>query len=333
MKKIIVSIVLASSMVLKADEPSSLFLENLYNFAKRSCTLLNLAVQAKDRIFLNYLLEEGFVECPVKEKKRILQRVLVEDDVELMKPLLKMAHELYTDNDLIYEAAKASAFSIVKSLIETSEDKDIINNTFNGGKEEHKTILLTLLGKIHLTSRNNITRVRARETVKMLLEKGVSIHELTERGKTPLHLAADCGEKDLVKLLLDKGADINAQDNKGYTALEQAITTYVYEESHVIAEYYKEVIKLLLEHGAQVDKNLLEFSIYRNHSEMLTLLLPYTDFASINMSELIDYANIWEHNDAITILNEYAQQKDKGDSSLNGCLLEDINKKNREKEL
>ena len=41
-------------------------------------------------------------------------------------------------------------------------------------------------------------------------------------GRTPLHLAAISGFKDIVSLLLDNGADINCQDSDMYSALHHA---------------------------------------------------------------------------------------------------------------
>ncbi|TVS94379.1 hypothetical protein COM42_004160 [Wolbachia pipientis] len=51
--------------------------------------------------------------------------------------------------------------------------------------------------------------------VKTLLDKGASVDEKDDRGRTPLHCAARDGHEEVVKDLLDKGANVNATDHNG----------------------------------------------------------------------------------------------------------------------
>lgn len=56
--------------------------------------------------------------------------------------------------------------------------------------------------------------------IKLLLEKGKDINEITRRsGFTPLMAAVCYGRYDILKVLLDAGADVTAADSRGLTAL------------------------------------------------------------------------------------------------------------------
>ncbi len=56
--------------------------------------------------------------------------------------------------------------------------------------------------------------------IKLLLEKGKDVNDITRRsGFTPLMAAVCYGRYDILKMLLDAGADINAADSRGLTAL------------------------------------------------------------------------------------------------------------------
>ncbi|KAF8474426.1 hypothetical protein DFH94DRAFT_129537 [Russula ochroleuca] len=94
------------------------------------------------------------------------------------------------------------------------------------------------------------------EVVRVLLEHGANVGAEDNKGRTPLHEAADyrriegnygrvegyvSGKVELVRVLLEHGANVGAEDSEGRTSL------------HVAAEHAKvEVVRLLLEHGANV---------------------------------------------------------------------------------
>jgi ankyrin repeat protein len=60
--------------------------------------------------------------------------------------------------------------------------------------------------------------------------------------KTPLHVAANTGNKAIASLLLSAGSNPNAQDNRGYTPLHNAA-----------ARGHREIVELLLEASASIN--------------------------------------------------------------------------------
>ena len=79
------------------------------------------------------------------------------------------------------------------------------------------------------------------EIVKILIEKGASIHEKNNNGSTPLHYASDNGHTEIVKILIEKGANIHEKDNDGWTPLHRA--SY---------NGHTETVKILIEKGASI---------------------------------------------------------------------------------
>lgn len=79
------------------------------------------------------------------------------------------------------------------------------------------------------------------EKVKTLLQKGLSINQFDEIGKTPFHYAVENEDFEMIKLLLSFGADINAYDKKtiSNTPLNEVAQTCSYA-----------MAKFLMENGA-----------------------------------------------------------------------------------
>jgi ankyrin repeat protein len=97
--------------------------------------------------------------------------------------------------------------------------------------------------------------------VGLLLEHGANINLPNCQGQTALHEASLRGIPDIVHLTLNHGADVDAQDNDGSTPLHLIITKVSMDsdpsndsEASFRSERLREVIKLLLEHGASGHK-------------------------------------------------------------------------------
>jgi len=56
-------------------------------------------------------------------------------------------------------------------------------------------------------------------TIENLIEGRADINFANPRGRTPLHIAASAGDRDVIKVLLDEEADVNAGDLGGFTPL------------------------------------------------------------------------------------------------------------------
>jgi len=113
------------------------------------------------------------------------------------------------------------------------------------------------------------TRYNSLEAVKMLLDHGAKLDQQAADGTTPLIVAVVRGHIDLAKFYLDKGADPNAIGT-GYTALHYAAGKWDGVDAHdyldapgewnvllgLRPQAKVELIKALLEHGADVNARL-----------------------------------------------------------------------------
>ena len=70
---------------------------------------------------------------------------------------------------------------------------------------------------IQATKEGNIVAVNQH------LAAGGNVNAKDERGKTPLHFAAEYGHREIAKLLIAEGADLNVRDMSEMTALQVAM--------------------------------------------------------------------------------------------------------------
>ena len=145
------------------------------------------------------------------------------------------------------------------------------------------------------------------EGVQAELDNGVDVDEKDDLwGRTPLHIAAEEGHKEIAELLIAKGADVNAKDSVGFTPLHEAAFYGQNEIAELLiakgadvnakddnfvgtplhrAAYYgqKEIAELLIASGADVDakvvgsgphkgKTPLDAANETNHPEIADLL-------------------------------------------------------------
>lgn len=79
------------------------------------------------------------------------------------------------------------------------------------------------------------------EVIELLIANGSEVNTKDQDGETPLHYAAEHGDKHVAELLIANGADVNARNNTGETPLHCA-TLWA----------YKDVIELLIANGADI---------------------------------------------------------------------------------
>lgn len=120
------------------------------------------------------------------------------------------------------------------------------------------------VGPLYLACENH-----SDELAKMLLEKGALANKGTKNGRYPLLLCAYSGYNKLVKLLLSYDADPNIEGREGlplYAACKNG---------------HEEVIKTLLENGAQINKadrdgeTAIFSAVEKDHKKIVKLLLDH----------------------------------------------------------
>ena len=77
------------------------------------------------------------------------------------------------------------------------------------------------------------------DLLKVLVARGISVHEKTEDNETCLLIASANGNLDIVKYLLENGSDIHEKTNGGHTSLSISSKT-----GHI------DIVKYLIENGS-----------------------------------------------------------------------------------
>ena len=83
------------------------------------------------------------------------------------------------------------------------------------------------------------------EAAKQFLANGSNVNARNGQNRTPLHVAAWLGHREIVSLLITKGADVNVQGVAGGTPLDNAIL-----------RKHSETANLLRKHGGKTAEEL-----------------------------------------------------------------------------
>uniref|UniRef100_A0A0X3P756 K Homology domain-containing protein n=1 Tax=Schistocephalus solidus TaxID=70667 RepID=A0A0X3P756_SCHSO len=107
------------------------------------------------------------------------------------------------------------------------------------------------------------------DVVRLLLQYGASVSQVSNNGYTALHYAATNGHLDCVRLLLQYKSPLEVQNENGHTPLMEAASN-----GHI------EVARCLIEHGAYINTYSTEFkesaltlASYKGHADMVNFLL------------------------------------------------------------
>ena len=140
-------------------------------------------------------------------------------------------------NPAILYAIEKKSIDIVKLLIENGADINI--QTYGG----NSTLLMAAVS------------TKSLDMVKLLIENGANINMGSKNAYTPLMYSASNNSLDIAKYLIEKGTDVNAETKKReLTALDIAKD-----------KNDKEMVTLLINHGAQFKKPSLSTRIRRNY--------------------------------------------------------------------
>jgi ankyrin repeat protein len=122
------------------------------------------------------------------------------------------------------------------------------------------------------------------DTVALLLDAGAGIEDAEANGITPLLLAVSNNRMAAATLLIERGAALDVQDWYGRSALWAAVemrNVYLHNqtfEHHVERAPVLDVIRLLLEKGADPNPRTKESPPVRNHLLATTGTLEWVDF-------------------------------------------------------
>jgi len=202
-------------------------------------TPLLVAINRKCDNIVNYLIDNG-ADINVKNQNGDTPLLIAskKNYMECCKKLINNEVNVnYKDsngNTSLMIAIKNERIELVKMLIEDScvNEENVMGET-----------------PLYLAVENN-----SMELTKLLVKYGANInYKYKNDGNTILLKAFDQfnRKKEIIKYLLDKGGNINEKNNEGCSVLSE-----VCRNRHSCLLYDKDKIDFLIEHGAEVTKNL-----------------------------------------------------------------------------
>ncbi|KAK7455624.1 hypothetical protein Landi51_02828 [Colletotrichum acutatum] len=230
-------------------------------------TPLELAVSGKSMALINLLLDRGAdLEAPGSRGSTALSRAARYDDSHdsaLLRVLINRGAKIKARSKdkkwtplhyaaaygcteavelLLREGADATAKSSsdvtpLMSAAENRRDSGPLRSLIDHGSGNE---VIESMGEALLAS---AARYGCAESVKLLLNRGVSIESKDEDGCTPLANAAEEGNKKTAEALIKRKAKVDCKDANGLTALSLAA-----QAGHV------SLVQLLVEGGARIDR-------------------------------------------------------------------------------
>ena len=135
-------------------------------------------------------------------------------------------------------------------------------------------------------------------TVKQLLDEGVDVNTKYRYGATALSYACDRGHVDVVKLLLDRGADANVKDTfYGATPLTWAVSPAMDRTPQ-----HAEVVRLLLQHGANGKEQALVGAVSAHDAAMTKVILDAGGLPAGALSDALQSATNARQQELVEML-------------------------------
>lgn len=148
----------------------------------------------------------------------------------------------------LWFACKTSRFNIVKVLLSYGADPnavhfDCTSPIFMVEDESIARLLIKHGADVNQRTHHDgeepihrLTALKQEKIIKLILHAGANVNAKTNRGATPLHIAARSGDSILCMLLLSYGAHVNTQQLDGDTALHQAVISDDYNTIQVLCK-------------------------------------------------------------------------------------------------
>lgn len=181
-------------------------------------TLLHYCVEAEEEhtvagegVFQLLLKNRASVHTPDKKRISPIDLAIQTGHTRALACLLK-DDNIDFDDTVRRTIQLKSPLASIKLVIEFGESKEIFHP--DAADPEGRTALQTAASSGPEGQAANL------EVVKFLLEKRATINLSDKKGFSPLHEAANCGEKDIAKFLKDNGADMAARSTEGRTAVQ-----------------------------------------------------------------------------------------------------------------
>src|SRR6266849_7690830 len=123
-------------------------------------------------------------------------------------------------------------------------------------------------------------------TVKRLLDEGVDVNTKFRYGATALSYACDRGNLEVVRILLERGAEINVKDTfYGATPLTWAASPAMARKTQ-----HPEIVKLLLEHGAEGKENALLAAVTDSDAATTEVSLEHGGLSAAILTDALESA-------------------------------------------
>jgi hypothetical protein len=137
-------------------------------------------------------------------------------------------------------------------------------------------------------------------TVKKLLDEGVDVNTKFRYGATALSYACDRGHVDVVKLLLERGADPNVKD----TFYKATPLTWAVSPATGRTPQHPEVVRLLLQHGAQDKENALMAAVSEPDAATTKVILDTGGLPAGALSDALEAATRTKQPEIVALLEQ-----------------------------
>ena len=261
------------------------------------------------------------------------------NDIEVVKTLLEVEGikdglisgkliDYYEDSDMSYSVSSSpfntaidhKHFKVVKWLLESGMVTDIpvgaLLLAIKNQSSEMVQLLLDHGAQVNPTADGETSALMLAshhgnsEIVKMLLEKGAKVNLHNKKKVSALILAVSEGNVEVTKELLERGgADVNLKGKGGSTALLRVLSA---EDDHVTLQTKADIVRLLLEYGANVrmqdnkkNNTPLRRAILTRSTQIVKLLVDKDKDLASRLNESENYL-LWDAlNDSPDLLQTF----------------------------